>query len=158
VSTEKVTISASVIAGKLDVSDSQKLYLAETMRRWGTGPVSLTVKRERAAKSTLQLGYYNALVLPMIVEHICGDAEDEEQTRQLHTWLKSKFLAPVKQEITDQETGEIREVELVASLADANTKEMTDFVDRVRQWAGEFHGLTIPDPDPEWKQKRGVAA
>jgi hypothetical protein len=158
VSTEKVTITASVIAGKLDVSDSQKTYLAETIRRWGTGPASVTVKRERPAKSDLQLGYYFGLVLPMLVEHICGDPDDQEQTRQLHTWLKARFLPPVRAEVVDQETGEIKVLELVASLADANTKETSDFVDRVRQWGAEFHGVEIPDPDPAWKTKREALA
>ena len=153
-STEKVTITAAVINGKLDVSDSQKQYLAETIRRWKTGSASVTVKRERAGKSQLQLGYYHALVLPMIVEEQCGDPDDQEQTRQTHLELKARFLPPQRFEFVDKDTGEVFQRDMVPSLADLNTKEMADFTEKVVLWAAEFLGLVVPPPDPAWKQKR----
>lgn len=155
---EQLSVSAAVIGRKLHFSETQQRYLVDSVRRWADGPVTVTVKRERAAKSTLQMGYYRGCVLPMIVEEMCGSAEDEECKRTAHLRLKGMFLTPIVVEWVNPETGEEMHRELVPSLADLNTKEMTDFVDRVRHWAGEFFGLSIPEPDKDWKlNKRSIA-
>lgn len=151
---DQVSIGASKVGGRIDISDELKRYLSEALKRWADGPVTVTVKRERPGKSHLQLGYYNALVLPMIVEEICDDPENEEELARVHVEMKCRFLPMERATFTDRESGEERTVEAVPSLADLNTKQMAEFVDRVRQWAGEFLGLTIPDPDPLWKTKR----
>lgn len=154
---EKVVITAAMVGRKLDIGESQRAYLVEVLRKWSDGPVTVTVKRERPDKTVLQMGYYRGLVLPMIVEESCGDADDTEERRRIHLELKAKFLEPQRVEVTDRETGEIVTRDLVPSLGDLNTKQMTDFVDRVRLWAGEFLGLVIPDPDKDWKIKRSAA-
>lgn len=148
---EQLAIAAAVIGRRLEFSETQQRYLVDSIRRWPDGPVTVTVKRERAAKSQLQMGYYRGLILPMIVEEMCGTADDPDQTRQAHLRLKAMFLTPMVVEWVNTETGEQMHRELVPSLADLNSKEMTDFVDRVRQWALDFFGLVIPEPDKDWK-------
>lgn len=154
---EQVSIGVDIVNRRMVLGGAQRRYLAQVVGRWSDGPATLTVKRERPEKTRLQMAYYRGLVLPMIVEEIAGTATDESTARQVHVQLKAMFLPPVRIEWTDRETGEVIERELVPSLADLNTKEMTDFVEQVRRWAGEFLGLEIPDPDPQWKSRRRVA-
>lgn len=145
---EQVSISAVVVDRKLDVQDQMRRYLAESVRHWPDGPVTVTVKRERPDKTTLQMGYYRGLVLPMIVE------ETENDLDQVHMRLKAMHLDPVRVEWTDPTSGEVIEKDLVPSLGDLNTKQMNTFLDKVIQWAGEFLGLEVPPPDPAWRAKK----
>ena len=151
---DQVSLSASVVGKKLEFTDDVKRYLVECIRRWSDGPVTVTVKRERPDKSQLQMGYYRGLVLPMITEEMCGDGGNKQEQDRLHKQLKAMFLESERVEYTDQTTGEIIVKDLAPSLGDLNTREMSDFTERVRAWALEFLGLVTPDPDPLWKTKR----
>ena len=151
---ESIAIMAEIIGHKLEIGESQAAYMVDAIRRWQDGPVTVTIKKERAAKSVLQMGYYYGLILPMLVEEMCGTPDDPECTRMAHLRLKAMFLPQTAVDWVDPETGEEVHREVVPSLADLNSKEMTDFVDRVRQWALEFFGMIIPEPDKEWKMRR----
>ena len=151
---EQLSVLAGVIGHQLEISDTQKRYMVEAIRRWPDGPVTVTIKRERPQASLLQFGYYHGLVLPMIVEETCGSADDVEDLRRLHLELKARFLPHKVVEWTDHATGEMHRCEVVPSLGDLNSKEMTDYVDRVRLFAAEDLHLEIPEPDKDWKRHR----
>lgn len=155
---DQVSIPVATIDHKLDVSDDMKRYLAQVIRNWTDGPATLTLKRERPDKSQLQMGYYRGLVLPMITEEACGDGSNKVEQDRIHKQLKAMFLESERVEYTDMTTGEVIMKELAPSLGDLNTREMSDFTERVRAWALDFFGLVTPDPDPNWKAKRGQPA
>ncbi len=94
-------------------------------------------KQYRAKHSSSQRGYLHGVVLKTIAEHI-----GEDDPREIYSWAKKKF----NPKIVIGKDGETEEY-FPGSLKEANTKEMTEFIDKIIRWAGSFLGLTIPPPD-----------
>lgn len=144
---EQVSLSAMVTSRKLDIGDVQARYLVESIRHWPDGPVTVTVKRQRPQKTTLQLGYYFGVIVAMIAEETGNTAD------AVHRELKRMHLEPQTYEWVNKETGEVEPRMDLPSVSDLNTVQMADYSEKCRVWAGDFLQLEIPEPDPRWKEK-----
>lgn len=132
--TEAMAFAASVSdAGRLQFTERERKMLDTFLRTVKNQPVSVTVKRERATRSSQANRYYWGVVVPLIAEHL-GYQKDE-----LHEALKQKFL---RLDAEPDEHGLVR----VKSTATLNTKEFADYVENVATWAGAEFGLNIPAP------------
>jgi hypothetical protein len=96
--------------------------------------VVVTVKQERATRSSQANRYYWGVVVPLIAEHL-GYTNDE-----MHEALKYKFLR-TEAECAASDLPKIR------SSAALSTKEFGEYVDSVVTWAGADFGLNIPAPN-----------
>lgn len=96
--------------------------------------VRITVERFRNRRSDEANAYYWGVVVPMI-----QDAIGEEDPETVHEMLKAEF----NYEILAIGNKEIRKVKSTAKL---DTKEFSEYVERVRKFASEFLSLYIPDP------------
>ena len=91
--------------------------------------IDLRLGKRRKPRSLPQNAYYWGVVIALFAEALGYEPEE------LHDALKIKFLT---------RRGE-SELPTVASTADLDTAEFTDYIERVRRLAAE-HGCYIPDP------------
>jgi len=105
------------------------------------------ITRCRNQKSKEQLGYYFGVVVMRVkaaIERVWGE---KIPAIQVHELCKSRFLM---RDIIDHRTGEVVG-SVAASVADLDTKEMTDYIENVRMFAAEMFDEQIPDPDKNWE-------
>lgn len=94
----------------------------------------LTLEKLKKTRSNQQNRYYWGVVLPTISE-ATGHTVDE-----LHEIFKGMFLP--RQFINFKG----KEIELNGSTAKSNSKEMTEYIDKIIVEAGSM-GISIPPPD-----------
>jgi len=133
---------ARVLAGKLDL-DRDRLKAA--LASMGDGPVVITVARQKSKRSLQACAYYFGVVVKAIAEETGQDPES------VHEFLKREVNAEHVQ-MVNKSTGEVYESWIGGSTAGMNVGDYFAFVERARAWAGQFLGLSIPDPDPDWKK------
>ena len=92
--------------------------------------VEVTVKRPRKHRSGAQNAYIWGIVYALISE------ETGFTTQEVHDAMRVKFL-------TDM-TGVMPRVK---STTELSTVEMMDYIAQIQQWASEFLGVYIPDPN-----------
>lgn len=129
-----------------------KLWLGSLQYKKADTKIKVTLERYRNDASTRQKRYLFGVVYPIIGEYVGVDAY--EYDKEIHTPLKIKFLGlremktplayPNLKISLELPYGQILEP---VSLTDLNTKEMTDFIDKVRRWALVEHNLIIPAPN-----------
>jgi hypothetical protein len=139
---DEFTTLADVIEGKrgfeLDVSTVAKAALTEWVRRFkAPGPVTVKFRAGKESKTVQQLRKVHALFRD-IADETGHEADDVK-------WqLKVKFLTRQK-ELVDLETGEVKFVAYVPSLAELEKDEMRDFIENVMAFAGQFLGMSFDD-------------
>ena len=144
---DEFTVYGRIETGEVLVD--QLAYQRECLRGWRDGTVvAVTYRRQRNKASALQHGYWRAVVVPMVAEET-GD--DEES---VHEELKRLLLPTVTRTWRNRKTGKRRRQTVRLSLADLDTKQMTDLIDRARLWAAEFLNVEIPEPDKAWRRHR----
>ena len=107
-------------------------YLARNKGR----DVWVTVKRQTKHHSDSQRSYYHGVVVDMIANEI---GESHEDTHEL---LKEKFCPRRQVELLNGKF-----LEMPPSTKNYSTEEYTAHIEKVRQWAASFLGLSIPDPN-----------
>jgi hypothetical protein len=94
------------------------------------GRYVVTCERWRARRSDSQNAYYWGVVIPLLAE-VTGYTGDET-----HEALKAHFLM--------DRTGKLPKVRSSAAL---DTKEFSEYVETIRNWAAAEMGCNIPGPD-----------
>lgn len=121
-----------VVAGKIEMHDKQRF--GAHLKRFREGAmVAVTVGHHRQQRSLRQNAYYWGAVLPLIA------AETGHTAEELHEVFKRMFL-PAK-----VITYGGREMRMPGSTPDTDTKEFTDYLERIRAEAATL-GVTVPDP------------
>jgi hypothetical protein len=128
---------AAISNGKLTLSNRKRFEHEVSTLKDGAYEVSIRRKNRR---SNPQNNYYWGIIIPEIrlrLTELGHRVEDE----QVHELLKAKFLSvPIS---NDQ--GEVEH--LPGSTAGLNKAEFSEYMDRTREWAAEFLGIEIPDPE-----------
>ena len=104
-------------------------------RTFANQRVRITVTRETRGKSRHQLGYLFGVLYPIIAEDLgYGDYE----VSQLHDACMRELrgLQP-----------EPNPLQLRVSLAAMSQDEVSRYIDDLRQWALDTHGIVTPDAD-----------
>lgn len=131
-----------VVDGLLEVNKGRLRAALAAMK---DGPVVVTIQRKRPSRTIQQNAFYHGVVIKMIADETGQDHES------VHEFLKRECNAQ-HVEMTNRQTGEVYEAWIGGSTAALNVNDFYDFVERSRAWAAEFLGLSIPDPDPDWKK------
>ena len=140
--------SGIVHGGKLQVRSKQKFEQA--IAQFKDGEVSVTIERKYATRSENQNAWYFGCILPLLSEHT-GYTVDE-----LHEYCKSRFNAKTVT-IVDA-NGEIKDESRIGqTTTKLNKLTFGDYCERIREWAASDLGVTIPDPDPDWREKTEAA-
>lgn len=95
-------------------------------------PIELVLRKRRSKRSDKQNRAYFGIVVAMMAEH-CGYT-----TEEMHEALAWKFLG-----CTDEGDPLPRR----RSTADLNTVEMEEYQAKIRRFAAEDLGLSIPEPN-----------
>lgn len=129
----------------------------EAVRALGKCEVEIVVRKKRRTVSNALRRYYFGVVVNMVMQGLkemgmrVDLADADEWVRHLilavnkdvtHQFLKERFIESI---IVDEETGEYKK-------NDMSTKRMTNvefitFYTPVYQWASEFLGISIPEPN-----------
>ena len=99
-------------------------------------------RRCRDQRTLKQNAWYWVSVVKTVRERIAELWGEQYSSEQIHVWMRSMFL---KQPIVNHGTGEVMG-ETVKSTTELDTKEFSDYVDRIIKWAGEVLEVEIPAP------------
>lgn len=137
-------LSAPILNGKANFNQKDEQDLKQYLMSQEGKTLWFTVDERRPPKTLAQLGYLWGHVYKVISDET-GQTEEE-----IHDFCKEKFLP----RMWTVENG--REVELPKSISRCNTKEMNNFIERVRAYFASEYGITTDDPKsifPEANEK-----
>lgn len=106
------------------------------------GRYRLIIEKYRKKKSNPQLGYYFACVLPLFLRGAIDMGWEITSIEECDIWLKSMFA---NKELINKNTGQI--ISIPALKRDMTTTEFMTFTNQVRDYAAEYLGINIPDPE-----------
>ncbi len=118
--------------GKLRL-DARKLFDAYLSRLKNTA-VTLTIRKQTRAKSRSQVGYWWAVVIPILADEF-GYAQYEHDAVHDAVMRLLRGLKP-----------EPNPLQLRVSMADMSHDEVSTLIDDCRLWALD-QGIVIPDPE-----------
>jgi len=100
--------------------------------------MQVTIKPYRKSKSDEQLGYLWAGVLPAISKHIEESGGDHYSTQDIYDWMIDEY--------TEKHIVSILGKDKVSSKSASkmNTKEMSEFIERIIQFAAEELEFAVP--------------
>lgn len=109
--------------------------------------IRVIVKEYRMVRSTRQNAYYWGVVIPHMVAGFVSlgnnwlNPQNKEHQEMVHEILKDRFLANGQEVVIGNEVVKTR-----PTTTEADTKEMNEFIERIKLFANETMGIIIPDP------------
>jgi len=142
---DEVVATGVLHGGHVDLDDARGF--AEALQVLGEGSIVVRVDRvgEKARRSVKANRYYWGVVLTLIVTAAEGNTKDDIHDAMCDRFLKRTIV------LVNKHTGEVTEHEVARRSSTLTPEEFTRFVEEVRVFGSEFFGLTIPDPDPFWR-------
>lgn len=110
------------------------------------GSYMLDVKRCRRGRTLNQNEWLWGAVYPVLLDGLLAQGWEFTSVEQVHEFFK-KMMA--HDQVVNYHTGEI--VEIPRSTATMDTLQFSAYIDQLREWAEEFLGVTIPEPDKNWR-------
>lgn len=109
------------------------------------GRYEVSISKYKKKRSLSQQGYYFKVVVPAVRDGLIdmGFSPDKLDHEATHELLKAKFL---KEDIPNEQ-GEF--VTIIKSTTTLSTIEYTQFLEQIWQWASEFLGIHIPEPNEQ---------
>lgn len=124
---------------------TNKKHVREGFEGLEDGRYQVIVKA-RKRRSNKQNAYYHAVVCSMVMEGFQGIGYREVTDSEMaHRVLAGRFL---KRRMVNDETGEIIS-EWIESTRKLSTTEMEEYLDKCRQFAAEYLGISIPLPNQQ---------
>ena len=118
--------------------------MREELTRLPNGRYEIVIRKKRRLKSNPQLGYYYACVLPHFHRAALDQGWELATIEELDNYLKSMFAS---KDVVNKNTGEI--LTIPGLKRDMTTTEMMQFTDSIKDYAREFLGYDIPDPETQ---------
>lgn len=138
--------AGTIQAGKFAMQPLERVRFLKHCEWQKNGTYFLKVTKSRPMRTAKQMGYLWGTVYAMIADDTGQDPVS------VHEEMKQMFLKDWV-EITGQ-NGEKLTIETVKSLSNeggVRTVDMMDYIKWVRDWAKDFLGVIIPEPDPNWR-------
>lgn len=110
------------------------------------GVYIVTIKKVRKPRSNDQNGYLWGCVYPLMLRGLINAGWEFTNDTQVHEYFKKLFTS---EQVVNRDTGEI--IEFPASTASMDTLTFKTYTDKLREYALEFLGMDIPEPDKFWK-------
>lgn len=110
------------------------------------GVYTVTIKKVRKPRSNDQNGYLWGCVYPLMLRGLINAGWEFTNDTQVHEYFKKLFTS---EQVVNRDTGEI--IEFPASTASMDTLTFKTYTDKLREYALEFLGMDIPEPDKFWK-------
>lgn len=107
----------------------------------GDAEVVITIEKKRRKRSNPQNSYYRGVVLPLVLRGLRDAGFDNYRTDDhAHDLLKYRFLK------VNEVNGNGETFERIKSTTELSTSEMMDYIAEIQQFASEYLGVYIPDP------------
>ena len=146
---------AEIENGDLTIKNSEKFhkYLKTLENKNGITKVKISVEKYRSVRSINQNNYYWGVIMPILGEW--AGIDEYEYVTELHIPLKRMFLGreqtkvPINRRLFGKVFTTKQEVVLdeIRSTAKLKTDEFADYIDKIRRWAIQEHGVDIPEPN-----------
>jgi len=133
---------AKVVDGELIYPEKDKIK--QYSERFEGEFLSVEFNKPKNFNTIKQMRWYRGAILPAFAQYSGYSKE------AAHWELKKMFLSK-KYYKTDKDGTKILAGEMVDSIADLNTKEFTEFIEKVREFCSDFFGRYIPTPDEYWQ-------
>jgi len=109
------------------------------------GDYVLTIEKKSKKRSLSQNAYYWGVVVPLVKKGL-NDVGYRMTTETTHDYLKTNFNII---EIANEINGEI--ISFIGSTTEMSTSQMMDYFAKITEWAAEFLGVQIPEPNEQLK-------
>lgn len=123
--------------GRFDLQDVYMFFRAAP-----DGGYALKVRRLRRTRTLNQNDYLWGVVYPALLDGLIDAGWEFTSVEQVHAFFKGLLTS---EKVVNRHTGEV--VELPGSTASMDTAEFSAYVDRLREYAREYLGTDIPEPD-----------
>lgn len=143
---EYIAAAEVVEPGILKMTEASRAAMARAMKGFKRGHVDVIVRPHFVKRSSRANRYYHGPVLNAIV------LETEQDHDSIHDVMCEKFIPPQTVTFVNKHTGETEERQVPGRSSRLSVSEFYHFVEQVRLWAAEWLGITIEDPDPEWRR------
>lgn len=115
------------------------------------GVYAITIKRVRQKRTNNQNEWLWGDVYPRLLLGLIDAGWEFTDNEQIHEFFKAQFAM---EKAINRHTGEI--VEFPASTALMDTVTFSTYVEKLRDYAREYLGIDIPDPNKNWKNERST--
>lgn len=112
------------------------------------GFYEVSIKRQRGRNSAKQRGWLWGAIYPMLLTALVDAGWEITSVEEVHEFFKKLFA---NHKVVNRFTGEI--IEIPDSTALMNTVEYASYCEKLREYALEYLGIDIGEPDPDWKEK-----
>ncbi len=112
------------------------------------GSYIVNVSKLRRGRSLSQNEWLWGCVYPILLSGLLEAGWELTSTEQVHEFFKRKIA---QDKVVNYYTGEV--IELPRSTAKMDTQQFSAYVDALRAYASEYLGVTIPEPDKDWRTK-----
>lgn len=114
----------------------------------GKGDYQLELKKLKVKPSDNQRGYYYAVILPAINNHLTNQGDHYSSLEQLHLDIKAVVIEKfgLYDEVVNKLTGKTEKRPISISDEKGDRENVAKFISYVLQFASEFWGLYIPEP------------
>ena len=140
--------SRVIYNGKVEEDGTFKVYgyagmVSDLADHFRGKDVVITVTKKVKSRSKQQNKYYWGVIVKCVQDgfYEMGEVYDSER---VHETLKAMFLYD---EIINEDTGEI--VKVVKEFKDITADEFQEYKIRIQQWAAEWLGIVILDPNEQ---------
>ena len=132
---------SKVVNGKLV---SNRKPIQEAIATFEGKEIEISICKAKKKRSNPQNAFYWGVVVPIVRNGLIeiGYKLTNERT---HDFLKERFL---KEELVNEETGELLG-SVSKSTASLTTTQFMEYMADINQFAAEFLGVTIPDPNEQ---------
>jgi len=145
---KKITAICEIKSGKLKLQN--KFSFENSIKEMPDGRYKIELTKYYNKASVLQFGYLYGVVYPnSIIALINAGYEDYKTVDEVDLFWKMQFA---NKEIVNRETGEIQKIPFAKSQF--KTIDEMAYCDQIRNYCSEYLDHFIPDPDPNYKQKK----
>ena len=139
----KIAQKITIRGGKLVLPHRSQLI--SDIAKFEDGDYVLTIEKKKKKRSLSQNAYYWGVVVPLVKKGL-NDVGYRMTTETTHDYLKTNFNII---EIANEINGEI--ISFIGSTTEMSTSQMMDYFAKITEWAAEFLGVQIPEPNEQLK-------
>jgi len=137
----RIVQNITIRGGKLVLPHRSQLI--SDIKIFKDGDYVLTIEKKSKKRSLSQNAYYWGVVVPIVKQGL-KDIGYRMTTETTHDYLKTNFNII---EIANEINGEI--ISFIGSTTEMSTSQMMDYFAKITQWAAEFLGVQIPEPNEQ---------
>jgi hypothetical protein len=136
-------IRTSVVNGRLKRNSN---LIADALNFYEGKEIIIKIEKAKKKRSNPQNSYYWGVIIP-IIQNCLKDSGNLLSNDNTHELLRLKFLKITI--LANEDTGEF--IERIKSTTELTTSQFMDYIAEIQQFAAEYFGVTIPNPNDDLK-------